>query len=84
MGYLLKTRIVVHIALNAKNERVGNLVEVVWRFIPFEGWCFANNSKRWSCREVNEWINHDYNTELTLKNGRKTPLNSMAQSASSA
>lgn len=31
----MKNRMVVHIALNAKNERVGLLVEVVGRFIPF-------------------------------------------------
>ena len=33
----MKTRIVVHIALNAKNESVGNLVEVAGRLIPFGG-----------------------------------------------
>ena len=31
----MKNRMVVHIALNAKNERVGLLVEVVGIFIPF-------------------------------------------------
>ena len=31
----MKTRIVVHIALNAKNERVGYLMCVAGRFIPF-------------------------------------------------
>lgn len=33
----MKNRIVVHIALNAKNERVGHLVEVAGRLIPFYG-----------------------------------------------
>ena len=37
----MKTRTVVHIALNDKNERVGNLVEVAGRLIPFDGWCFT-------------------------------------------
>ena len=31
----MKTRMVVHIALNAKNERVGYLMCVPGRFIPF-------------------------------------------------
>ena len=31
----MKTRIVVHIALNAKGERVGKLLCVAGRFIPF-------------------------------------------------
>jgi len=31
----MKNRLVVHIALNAKNERVGHLVEVAGRMIPF-------------------------------------------------
>ena len=31
----MKTRIVVHIALNAKNERVGKLFCCAGRFIPF-------------------------------------------------
>ena len=31
----MKTRTVVHIALNAKNERVGYLMCVAGRFIPF-------------------------------------------------
>ena len=34
----MKTRTVVHIALNAKNERVVNLVEVAGRLITVEGW----------------------------------------------
>ena len=31
----MKTRMVVHIALNAKNERVGKLFGCSGRFIPF-------------------------------------------------
>ena len=33
----MKTRMVVHIALNAKNERVGKLFCCPGRFIPFSG-----------------------------------------------
>ncbi len=67
----MKTRTVVHIALNAKNERVGNLVEVVGRLIPFDGWCFTQRSKIWACRATSEWINADYGTESTLKQWKK-------------
>lgn len=67
----MKTRIVVHIALNAKNERVGNLVEVVGRFIPFDGWCFTHRSEMWGCRAASEWINDDYSTEFSLKKWKK-------------
>ena len=67
----MKTRTVVHIALNAKNERVGNLVEVAGRFIPFEGWCFTQRSDAWSCRSAMGWIDNDYGTESTLKKWKK-------------
>lgn len=33
----MKTRIVVHIALNAKGARVGYLICAAGRFIPFQG-----------------------------------------------
>ena len=67
----MKTRTVVHIALNSKNERVGNLVEVAGRFIPFEGWCFTQRSEIWACRSASEWINCDYGTVSTLKKWKK-------------
>lgn len=67
----MKTRIAVHIALNAKNKRVGSLVEAAGRLIPFEGWCFTRFHKEWSDREASEWINDDYSTEPTLKEWKK-------------
>lgn len=67
----MKTRIVVHIALNAKNERVGNLVEVAGILIQFEGWCFTHLSEMWSSRAASEWINNDYGTECSLKKWKK-------------
>ena len=66
----MKTRIVVHIALNAKNERVGNLVEVAGRLIPFEGYCFGNSYNRWSKRVANDWIDINCITP-TLKKWKK-------------
>ena len=62
----MKTRVVVHIALNAKNERVGSLVEAAGRLIPFHGWCFTRFYKEWRDREASEWINDVYSTEPTL------------------
>ena len=49
----MKTRIVVHIALNAKNERVGYLMCVAGRFIPF-----SDNSKfqKEAKRPASFWI----------------------------
>ena len=63
----MKTRTVVHIALNAKNERVGNLVEVAGRLIPFDGWCFTHLSEMWGCRAASEWICNNYYAECSLK-----------------
>ena len=80
----MKTRIVVHIALNAKNERVGNLVEVAGRLIPFDGYGIADFSIAWRGRDSSTWISDDYNTEFSLKNGRKMLPNLIKQSASSA
>ena len=62
---------VVHIALNAKNERVGSLVEVAGRLIAFEGWYFTKFYKKWRDREVIEWINDNYCTEPTLNKWKK-------------
>ena len=67
----MKTRVVVHIALNAKNERVGCLVEAAGRLITFEGWCLTRFHKEWSDREASEWINDDYSTESTLNKWKK-------------
>ena len=67
----MKTRIVVHIALNAKNERVGNLVEAAGRLIPFDGYGLAEFSIAWRGRNSSTWIRDDYNTECSLKKWKK-------------
>ena len=67
----MKTRVVVHIALNAKNERVGNLVEAAGRLIPFEGYSLAEFSIAWRDRNSSEWVRDDYHTERSLKKWKK-------------
>jgi len=50
----MKTRIVVRIALNAENERVGYLVYAAGRFIPFQGdtdFEYDRNARSSSCLE---------------------------------
>ena len=49
----MKTRIVVHIALNAKNERVGSAVEAAGRLLPFGGYV---NFEEWNNRKASYWI----------------------------
>ena len=61
----MKTRTVVHIALNAKNERVGNLVEVVGRLIPFGGGSLVLSY--WTKRKASTWIENDWYTMGSLK-----------------
>ena len=61
----MKTRTVVHIALNAKNERVCNLVEVAGRLIPFGGdslWLAY-----WPKRKVSTLIKDGWATIESLK-----------------
>ena len=62
----MKTRIVVHIALNAKNERVACLVCVAGRFIPFDGYTFTERLKAWERRTVDEWMDSDYCVEESI------------------
>jgi len=54
----MKTRIVVHIALNAENERVGSLVEVAGRLINFD----VFRPHIWSKRSSSKWIGMLFNT----------------------
>ena len=61
----MKTRIVVHIALNAKNEQVSNLVEVAGRLIPFGGGSLG--LAYWSKRKASTWIKDDWATMESLK-----------------
>ena len=49
----MKTRIVVHIALNAKGERVGSAVEAAGRVIPFGGYA---NFEDWHNKKTSYWI----------------------------
>lgn len=62
----MKTRMAVHIALNAKNERVGSLVEAAGRLIPFDGYTFTERLKAWERRTVGEWMNSDYCVEESI------------------
>ena len=48
----MKTRIVVHIALNAKGERVGSAVEAAGRLLPFGGHVFST----WKYQSATQWI----------------------------
>ena len=61
----MKKRTVVHIALNAKNERVGNLVEVAGRLIPFVGDSLGL-AYRSECK-ASTWIEYDWHTMGSLK-----------------
>ena len=67
----MKTRVVVHIALNAKGERVGNLVEAAGRLIPFEGYSLAEFSIAWRAKNSSVWIRADYLTARSLKKWKK-------------
>jgi hypothetical protein len=59
----MKTRTVVHIALNAKNERVGNLIEVAGRLIPF-----SDNSElqKEAKRQTSFWLYGGFYTVVSV------------------
>lgn len=59
----MKNRIVVHIALNAENKRVGALVEVAGRMIHFFGDLDLNNS---ISKPTSIWMNAHYGTVPTV------------------
>ena len=61
----MKTRVIVHVALNAKNERVEMLVEVAGRLIPFEGMQNLNQFKGYS---LQTWVDPTWATSASLKN----------------
>ena len=48
----MKTRVVVHIALNAKGERVGKLFCCAGRFIPFSDENAPSNDVKWILRGI--------------------------------
>ena len=59
----MKNRIVVHIALNAENERVGTLVEVAGRLIHFFGDKDLNSA---ISKPTFRWMNAHYGTVPTV------------------
>ena len=63
----MKTRIVVHIALNAKNEQVSNLVEVAGRLIPFAFGGGSLGLAYWTKCKTSTWIEDDWHTMGSLK-----------------
>ena len=71
----MKTRIVVHIALNAKGKRVGCLVCVAGRFIPFEGWVFGEFIEDWKEKVTSTWMNNPLSTERSLKEWKAYSMN---------
>lgn len=48
----MKTRVIVHIALNAKGERVGKLFCVAGRFIPFSDENAPSKDVKWILRGI--------------------------------
>ena len=53
----MKTRIVVHIALNAKGERCGSMVEVAGRLLPFGGYV---NFEEWKNKKASCWLDQGF------------------------
>ena len=60
----MKTRMVVHIALNAKNERVGSLVEAAGRLIPFY---YASKLQKEAIRPTSFWLYDGFYTIQSVK-----------------
>ena len=63
----MKTRMVVHIALNAKNERVCILVDTCGRLIPHYGDALVTDLRRWKKLRASVWIKGDLETNASLK-----------------
>ena len=59
----MKTRTVVHIALNAKNERVGCLMCVVGRFIPFS---YSSKLQKEARRLTSFWLYGGFYTVVSV------------------
>ena len=60
----MKTRTVVHIALNAKNERVGCLMCVAGRFIPFSD---SSELQKEARRPSSFWLYGGFYTVVSVK-----------------
>ena len=63
----MKTRMVVHIALNAKNERVCILVDTCGRLIPLDGEAMCHGASFWPKRNARTWIEGGWATMKSLK-----------------
>ena len=63
----MKTIIVVHIALNARGERVGCLVVACGRIMPLGHHPSGLGLNRWRERSSEKWIEMDLNTESSVK-----------------
>jgi len=53
----MKQRLVVHIALNAKGEKVGLLINVSGMFIPISAKTWDELVKRMASQRATEWLN---------------------------
>lgn len=63
----MKTRTVVHIALNAKNERVSIMIAICGMLIPFDGELMSQGLTYWPKRKASTWIKDDWATMESLK-----------------
>ena len=66
----IKHRTLVHIALNAKGERVGSLASACGRLIPF-GYGDPEDLHRFRDRPTKEWIALDWGVEESLHGWKK-------------
>ena len=67
----MKTRIVVHIALNAKNERVSLLVSVAGQLIPIR-YCTMNSL---TDRTAMEWLGDNFCAFASIANWKSDVKN---------
>ncbi len=67
----MKTRILVHIALNAKNERVGCLVVACGQLIPLT-YCDKSDLNRFKSRADSMWLALDWSVESSLEEWKKS------------
>ena len=79
----MKTRIIVHIALNAKGERVGKLFCLYGRLIPFSDENAPSKDAKWVLRGIgafhtspslNHWKNYCKRAERAVRFQRITLL----------
>ncbi len=68
---MIKQRIVVHIALNAKGDRVGALVSVCGRLIPFSCPKSLSNKEDWRERSSAKWMGAPWMTLPSLAHWKR-------------